>query len=214
MSDKDIKKLNDRIEALYKEQTKTSKILEETNTAKDKAADELRKCKKFEGKIDDPKLKEKLNKEIEKLEKKIKEADAKILKLNDVFKQIAKQVETCDIQLRTIKKNLDSMTLDYVLANKEMLALFMAYAKKVKIDNELDFVIAVANKDNPLTIYKDYVSERGKYQVNISGALRKPLDEMAEEKNYKAMNFTKCANHVRSTIWGDHRAKFINTLTA
>ena len=214
MSDKDIKKINDRIEALYKDQSKASKLLQETKATKDAATEELRKCRKFEDKISDPKLKEKLNKEIEKLDKKIKDADAKLLKLDDVLKQIAKQVEVCDIQLMTAKKKLNSMTLEYVLANKEMLALFMAYAKKTMIANELEFVIAVMNRKDPQTIYEDYVSEEAKDQVNLSSTHRKPLDEMAEAKNYKAMNFGKCVDHVKATIWRDHGPKFIKTLAA
>lgn len=212
MSEKNIRKLNEQVAALYKDYAEANKQLQERQAKKDTASEELRKCRKFEGKSTDKKLNEKLAAGIKRLEKEINEADARIIKLQEVIALIKKQIETCDIQIKTAEKQLDGLDIEYVLRNKELLAAFMAYAKKRYSENELEFVVAVMNRDNPLTIYRDYIKKDSKFEVNIPDSVRKPLDDLAEEKNYKAMNFSKCADHVKHMIWGDWKKEFIGIL--
>lgn len=67
-----------------------------------------------------------------------------------------------------------------ILHDSELKGLFRAFAKKIYIEESIAFIEAVESRFDPKVLYKAFISDDAKMQINIPGSIKLPADALAK----------------------------------
>jgi hypothetical protein len=67
-----------------------------------------------------------------------------------------------------------------LLRDSELKGLFRAFAKKIYIEESIAFIEAVESRFDPKVLYKAFISDDAKLQINIPGSIKQPADALAQ----------------------------------
>lgn len=67
-----------------------------------------------------------------------------------------------------------------LLQDSALKGLFRAFAKKAMVDENIAFIEAVETRYDPKVLYKAFISDDAKLQINIPGSIKQPADALAQ----------------------------------
>lgn len=107
-----------------------------------------------------------------------------------------------------IAQDMKDLTVDKILKDRPLLALYTPYAKKEFTDESLDFVKAVDKKMKKQDIYEMFISPKAKRQVNLPGGLQSKLDKLAEKEEYDKMDLVEVRKEICEMLNRDSLPRF------
>jgi regulator of G protein signaling-like protein len=113
--------------------------------------------------------------------------------------------------LKKFAKKAQDLSMDLLLKSKRLMAIFTPYAKKTMVDESLDFIRAVDKRAKKQEIYEKYVKEHAPRWINVPGAIRDKLDELAKDEQYDKMDFVPARKSIAAMMEADVLPRFIQT---